>query len=46
MITGGEVGHVAAETGFRPEMVEKALRLCGILDRLDRHELTQRARGS
>jgi nucleotidyltransferase AbiEii toxin of type IV toxin-antitoxin system len=43
MITGGEVARVAAETGFRPEVVEKALRLCGILDRLDRHPLTQGA---
>lgn len=41
MITGGEVARVAAETGFRSEMVEKVLRLCGILDRLDRHELTK-----
>lgn len=41
MITGGEVARVAAETGFRAEMVEKVLRLCGILDRLDRHELTR-----
>lgn len=40
MITGREVSRIAAETGFRPEVVEKVLRLQGILDRLGRHELT------
>ena len=40
MITGRDVTRVATETDFRPEVVEKVLRLCGILDRLDRHELT------
>ncbi len=43
MITGANVARVAAETDFRPEMVEKVLRLRGILDRLDRHELTRGA---
>lgn len=40
MITGKDIARVAAETGFRSEVVEKALRLHGILDRLDRHEIT------
>ena len=40
MITRGEVSRVTGETGFRPENVEKVLRLHGILDRLDRHEVT------
>ncbi len=43
MITSGDVARVAAETGFRPEIVEKVLRLRGILVRLDRHELTRGA---
>ena len=34
MITGREITRVAAETGFRPEVVEKVLRLQGILARL------------
>lgn len=41
MITARHVAHVAAETGFRSEVVEKVLRLHGILDRLDRHEVTR-----
>ena len=43
MITARDVARVAAETGFRPEVVEKVLRLHGILDRLDRHEITRGA---
>ena len=39
MITASSVAHVAEETGFRPEVVEKVLRLSGILARLDRHEV-------
>ena len=41
MITTGGVAHVAEETGFRPEVVEKVLRLSGILARLDRHEVAR-----
>ena len=41
MITATEVAQVAAETGFRSEVVEKVLRLHGILDRLDHHETTR-----
>ena len=41
MITARDVARVAAETGFRSEVVEKVLRLHGILDRLDRHEVTR-----
>lgn len=40
MITSAEVVRVAAETSFRPEVVEKVLRLCGILNRLDDHPIT------
>jgi hypothetical protein len=43
MITAGDVAGVATQTGFRPEVVEKVLRLHGILDRLDRHEVTRGA---
>ncbi|MCP4594431.1 MAG: nucleotidyl transferase AbiEii/AbiGii toxin family protein, partial [bacterium] len=43
MITAREVTHVAAETGFRPQLVEKVLRLQGVLARLDRHEFTHGA---
>ena len=39
MITASIVARVAEETGFRPEVVEKVLRLSGILARLDRHEV-------
>jgi hypothetical protein len=41
MITAKDVARVAAETEFRSEVVEKVLRLHGILDRLDRHEVTR-----
>ena len=41
MITAAEVAGVASDTGFRAEIVEKVLRLRGILRRLDRHEITQ-----
>ncbi|MDI3461313.1 MAG: hypothetical protein OJF50_000134 [Nitrospira sp.] len=41
MITAREVAHIAAETGFRSDIVEKVLHLTGILDRLDRHEVTR-----
>ena len=40
MITAGDVAHVASATGFRADIVEKVLRLHGILRRLDEHELT------
>jgi len=43
MITAGQVAGIASETGFRIDVVEKVLRLQGILDRLDRHELTRGA---
>ena len=43
MITARDVARVASETGFRSEVVEKVLRLHGILDRLDRHEITRGA---
>ena len=41
MITASSVANVAEETGFRPEVVEKVLRLSGILARLDRHEVAR-----
>jgi len=41
--TAAEVRSVAAATGFRPDVVEKVLRLHGILDRLVRHESTRGA---
>ncbi len=41
MITARDVTRLSAETGFRTEIVEKVLRLTGILDRLDRHEVTR-----
>jgi len=37
------VNKVAGESGFRADSVEKALRLCGILERLDRHPTTRGA---
>lgn len=37
MITSRTVLETAAETGFRSEVVEKVLRLRGILNRLDGH---------
>jgi len=40
MITASDVARVASETGFRADVVEKVLRLHGILDRLDRHKVT------
>ena len=43
MITARDVARVASETGFRSEVVEKVLHLHGILDRLDRHEITRAA---
>lgn len=41
MITSRAVARIAEETGFRSEIVEKVLCLSGILDRLDRHEMTR-----
>jgi hypothetical protein len=41
MITAADVARVASATGFRPDVVEKVLRLHGILGRLDQHEITQ-----
>ncbi len=38
MITAREVTAIARETGFRLEIVEKVLRLVGILDRIDCHD--------
>ncbi len=43
MTTLRTVSRVAAETGFRSDSVEKVLRLCGILERLDRHPTTRGA---
>ena len=40
MITSSIVGRVASETGFRADVIEKVLRLQGILSRLDQHEIT------
>jgi len=40
MITSGDVAGTAAATSFHPEIVERVLRLAGILQRLDRHETT------
>lgn len=41
MMTSREVARVADETGFRPDVVEKVLRLHGILRRLASHPMTQ-----
>ncbi len=41
MITARDVTHLAAETGFRSELVEKVLRLHGILGRPAQHEITR-----
>ncbi len=41
MITSRAVLDTAGETGFRPDVVEKVLRLRGILDRLDGHPNTR-----
>lgn len=43
MMTRREVERIAGETGFRPEAVEKVLRLLGILERIDRHPATKDA---
>ncbi len=43
MITRRQVEKVAAESGFRPDSVEKVLHLCAILGRLDRHPTTREA---
>lgn len=43
MITSRAVAGTAEATGFRPEVVEKVLRLQGILERLGRHEATRGA---
>ncbi len=42
MITSRTVLETAAETGFRSEVVEKVLRLRGILNRLDGHPSSRR----
>jgi|GEM_PF-4984103 len=41
MITSQAVLDTAGDTGFRPDVVEKVLRLRGILDRLDGHPNTR-----
>ncbi len=43
MITSRDVYEVAKTSGFRPDVVEKVLRLRGILARLDRHPVTSGA---
>jgi hypothetical protein len=43
MITRSQVQSVATASRFRPEPVEKVLRLIDILRRLDRHEVTSSA---
>ncbi len=43
MITRRQVEMVAAQSGFRPDSVEKVLHLCAILGRLDRHPTTREA---
>jgi predicted nucleotidyltransferase component of viral defense system len=43
MITRSQVRTVATRSRFRPEPVEKVLRLIEILQRLDRHEVTRSA---
>lgn len=43
MTTLRAVSRVAADSGFRPEVVEKVLHLVGILQRLDRHPTTHGA---
>ncbi len=43
MITSRDVARAADASGFRPDAVEKVLRLCGILERLDQHPFTQGA---
>lgn len=41
MITRSRLETVAKESGFRPVAVEKVMRLCGILRRLDSHPITE-----
>jgi hypothetical protein len=41
VITRSRVEEVARDSGFRPGTVEKVLRLCEILERLDRHPTTR-----
>ncbi|MCP4901000.1 MAG: nucleotidyl transferase AbiEii/AbiGii toxin family protein [bacterium] len=41
MITSRGINELAVETGFRPDVVEKVLRLHGILGRLAAHPTTQ-----
>lgn len=43
MITRSRLESVARESGFRPAAVEKVMRLCGILRRLDSHPTTEGA---
>jgi predicted nucleotidyltransferase component of viral defense system len=43
MITSRRVLQAAGDTGFRPDVVEKVLRLSGILERLDRHPISHGA---
>ena len=43
MITSRDVTEAAGASGFRPDVVEKVLRLRGILERLDRHPVTRGA---
>ena len=43
MITSRDVNEAAGASGFRPDVVEKVLRLRGILERLDRHPITRGA---
>lgn len=43
MITRTRLEAVAKQSGFRPVVVEKVLRLCGILRRLDSHPTTKSA---
>lgn len=43
MITSRDVKDTARASGFRPDVVEKVLRLRGILSRLDRHPVTSGA---
>ena len=40
MILRGDVDRIARESGFRPQVVEKAMRLVRILERLDAHPTT------
>ncbi len=40
-MTGDDIRQVAARTGFSMRMVEKAARLLGVLDALNRHAVLQ-----